>query len=301
LIRLIANPAAGRGRARWVIPGARAAFAPLGAEVVETTRPGDEARLVREALAAGAETIVAIGGDGTWSKVAAAIVAARSACRLGLIAAGTGNDLAKNLAVPASDIGAMARLAAEGTTRSIDVGFVDDRFFVNCAGFGFDAAVLGAAEGRQWPRGDALYAWCAAERLFGYRGVSVASDDGPFRTHLLLVIANGERFGGSFRIAPSADMSDGAFDIVGVADASPLGRVRLFAAAVRGTHVGLRAVETRRAAAVRLRFREPPIFQVDGDLYRAATPDVTVRCVPRALRVLTSVTTSSDATSGSVQ
>jgi diacylglycerol kinase (ATP) len=286
LIRLIANPAAGRGRARRLIPGARAAFAPLGAEVVETTGPGDEARLVREALADGARTIVALGGDGTWSKVAAAIVSAGSPCALGLLAAGTGNDLAKNLGVPAGDPAATARLVAKGTARRIDVGYVDDRFFVNCAGFGFDAAVLGATAGRRWPRGDALYLTCAVEQILGYRGVEMASDEEDPRTHLLLVVANGARFGGSFRIAPGADVADGMLDIIGILDASPLRRVRLFAAAVRGTHLALPEVRHRQASLLRIRFPAAPLFQVDGDLYRAAGLEVVVRCVPGVLCIV---------------
>jgi len=173
--------------------------------------------------------------------------------------------------------------------------------FVNCAGFGFDAAVLRATEGRTWPRGDALYLSCAVEQILGYRGVEIASGTDAFRTYLLLVIANGARFGGSFRIAPGADVSDGALDIVGILDVAPMRRVRLFAAAVRGTHVALPEVRTRRASEVRLRFREAPLFQVDGDLYRASGPEVAVRCVPGALRIVSGASVSRDATSESAR
>ena len=297
MIRLIANPAAGRGRARRIIPGARAAFAPLGADLVETSAAGDEARLVREALADGVATIVALGGDGTWSKVAAAIVAEHSSCALALVAGGTGNDLAKNLGLPAHDPGAMARLVGGGATRRIDAGFVDDRFFVNCAGFGFDAAGLRAAEERRWPRGAALYLTCALEQILGYRGVEMAEVGEEFRTYLLLVVANGARFGGSFRIAPGAEVDDGRLDVIGILDAPPLRRVGLFAAAVGGTHLRLPEVRADRASLLRLRFREPPIFQVDGDLYRAGSRDVSVRCAPAALRV---VSAGSDASVGSL-
>jgi diacylglycerol kinase (ATP) len=302
VIRIIANPAAGRGRARRVIPSAHAAFAAVAdAELRETTRPGDETRLVDEALADGCRTIVALGGDGTWSKVAAAIVAARGDCALALLAGGTGNDLAKNLGVPARDPQATARLVATGAERRIDIGLVDDRVFVNCAGFGFDAAVLGATAGRTWPRGDALYLASAIEQILGYRGVDIASGSETFERHLLLVIANGARFGGTFHIAPGADISDGALDIVGVLDASPLRRVRLFAAAIRGSHLALPEVSSRRSTEVRLQFREPPLFQIDGDLYRAAAPEVTVRCVPGALRVVSGATSSPDDSSGSAR
>ena len=302
MIRIIANPAAGRGRARKLIPSAHAAFAALGpVDLRETTCAGDETRLVHDALDAGCRVIVALGGDGTWSKTAAALVAAGGDCALALLAGGTGNDLAKNLSVPARDPVATAALVAAGATRQIDVGHIDDRIFVNCAGFGFDAAVLRAAEGRTWPRGDALYVACALEQIVGYRPVSIAVGAGPFASWLLVVIANGARFGGSFCIAPGADMSDGALDVVSIADASPPGRVRLFAAAARGSHLGLPGVQSGRAAETTFRFREAPSFQVDGDLYRARAPEVVVRCAPRALRVVSAARGSPAASSGSAR
>ena len=296
MIRIIANPAAGRGRARELFHAAQDAFSPLAPVGWRETRaPGDETRLVRDALDAGAGTIVALGGDGTWSKVAAAMVAARTDCALALLAGGTGNDLAWNLGIPASDPHAIARLVEAGATRQIDVGYVDDRCFVNAAGFGFDAAVLEAATGRTWPRGDALYLACALERLFGYGGIDVAVGGAGMQRHLLLVIANGSRFGGSFRIAPSADVSDGLLDVVAIADASAARRVHLLAAATRGAHVAMRGVSVTGTSGLSLRFRTAPIYEVDGDLSRAAAPEVAVRCVPRALRVITSASCAAPA------
>ena len=272
---------------------AHAAFAPRGrVDVRETRGPGDEARLAREALNDGCETIVALGGDGTWSRVAAVMVAARTDCALALLAGGTGNDLAKSLAVPASSFASVASLVARRVTRRIDVGYIDDRCFVNAAGFGFDAAVLQAAAGRTWPRGDALYLACALELLFGYRGIDASIGGGPMRTHLLLVIANGAYFGGSFRIAPAANIGDGALDVVAILDASPVRRTMLLAAATRGAHLRLPGAFTFQERETALRFAAPPVFEADGELYRATSAEVRVRCAPAALRVITSASSS---------
>jgi diacylglycerol kinase family enzyme len=129
----------------------------------------------------------------------------------------------------------------------------------------------------------------------------MARDDEEFRTYLLLVIANGARFGGSFTIAPGADVDDGSLDIIGILDASPVRRVALFAAAIRGRHLRLPEVQAQRAAAMRLRFRDPPIFQVDGDLYQAAGCEVAVRCAPGVLRVVSASSGVSDGLRGSAQ
>src|SRR5688572_9693199 len=111
-IRVIANPAAGWGRGARELPAIRRVLDEHGIDDVRlTARSGDEARLARDAIADGVDTVIAIGGDGTWSQVGGAL--AGSACRLVPIAVGTGNDFAKTLALPSRDAQAMARLAVD--------------------------------------------------------------------------------------------------------------------------------------------------------------------------------------------
>ena len=82
---VIANPASGHGRGSRLIPRVRAAFALVGiSDLRETERSGDEVRLVNAALDAGADTIAVLGGDGTWSKCAAALASSRADARLTL-------------------------------------------------------------------------------------------------------------------------------------------------------------------------------------------------------------------------
>ena len=108
-IRIIANPASGRGRGGRALPAVRAAFARHGvSDMALTAAPGDEAVLARRAIDDGVETIVALGGDGTWSKVGRAIIESGADCRLALLSAGTGNDLAKSIGTPARDAAATA-------------------------------------------------------------------------------------------------------------------------------------------------------------------------------------------------
>ena len=107
-----------------------------------TQGPGDEARLATEAIARGFRRIVAVGGDGTWSNVANAILKTGEPASLGLVPGGTGCDLAKTLGIPARDVAACCRIVLAGATKKIDVGRVEDRHFLNIAGFGYDVAVL---------------------------------------------------------------------------------------------------------------------------------------------------------------
>jgi diacylglycerol kinase family enzyme len=186
----------------------------------------------------------------------------------------------------------MARLAVSGGSRWIDMARVDERAFLNVAGFGFDAAVLAYMETVTWLQGEALYLYAALRQLFGYRGTEVrvragAADSGV-RTHLMVVVANGRRFGSSFLIAPRAELDDGQLDVVAIGNVAGAGRrLALFAAAMKGQHTAEPEVSEWRAARVELSFREPPVFEADGELHRAARREVVVECVPRAVRLVT--------------
>lgn len=260
-------------------------------DVRRTAGPGDEGPAARRAVDDGADTLVAVGGDGTWGAVADAVVASGADVRLALAAAGTGNDFAKSLGAPAADFAATARLAVDGPDVRVDVGRVDaggapGRHFLNAVGFGFDVAVIEDVARSPWPAGRFAYAASALRQLFGYGGLAVGAGGGPAR-HLLLVVANGRHFGGTFRIAPDASLTDGRLDAIAIGDASALGRLRLFAAAARGAHVGHPEVVAAQAAAFSLTFAAPPAYQADGEHRRAASAALEVRCVPRALRVVT--------------
>ena len=292
-IVLIANPAAGRGRGVRAAALARAALDRAGPVDVRFTRgPLDEIRLAGEATRDGASTIIALGGDGTWGNVAHGILAATPGAtadarpRLALFAAGTGNDFARSLGTPAHDYGAMADLIRTSRDVRVDVGQIDDRHFLNCLGFGFDARVVERARDIRWLGGSLLYAAVALPMLFGYRGVEIAEDAGEFSHHLTYVVANGRRFGGAFMVAPWAAVDDGMLDLVTTSHAAPLRRLALFARTFRGTHRGAPEIGVRTIEALRLRFRSPPVYQVDGEFGVAATTEVVVRCLAGALRMV---------------
>ncbi len=293
MVRLLWNPASGRGRGAQLIPRLRAAFAAQGiTDVVQTQREGDEARLVREAIADGIQTIVVAGGDGTWGKSAVALAQAGSPARMAFVAAGTGNDFAKNLRAPAHDIEAMAALVAGGgVERRVDLGRVDGNWFANVAGFGFDVEVLMATKGSRLLRGPAVYVAAALGQLFSFGGIpvritGVASIFAPRRQRLMLVFANGKEFGGAFKIAPMATVDDGKLDAVVFEDGIKLGRLPLLARALRGTHLAHPKVFHKAGAEFTLEFDAPPAYELDGDLHLAPSRTVTVACVPQALRVL---------------
>lgn len=293
MIRVLWNPSSGRGRGAARYPALRAAFARHGiTDFVQTQREGDEARLVHEAIADGVQTLVVAGGDGTWGKSAVALARADSPARMAFVAAGTGNDFAKNLRAPAHDMDAMAALIASGgVERRVDLGRVDDQWFANVAGFGFDVEVLIASRGAKRLRGPAVYVAAALGQLFRFRGIAarisgVAPAGASRRPRLMLVFANGKEFGGAFRIAPMARVDDGRLDAIVFEDGIKLGRLALLARALRGTHIGHPKVLHAAGSEFALEFDAPPAYELDGDLHFAKSQVVTVASLPAVLRVL---------------
>ena len=173
----ILNPRAGLAAAR-----ARAALERSahwgGMEVRLTTAPGDARHFASEAAAAGAEIVLAIGGDGTANEIAWGLLGTSAA--LGLVPMGSGNGLARTLGIPLKPDRALAVLA-DAVPRAMDVGMINERPFLNVAGAGFDAQVgldfheHGRRGGR---RGVFTYVWLSVLRTMNYRAESFVLDAG---------------------------------------------------------------------------------------------------------------------------
>jgi diacylglycerol kinase (ATP) len=255
-----------------------------------TTKAGDEARLAAEAIAQGYDTIVAVGGDGTWSNVGNAILASGTRTRLGLVPGGTGCDLAKSLGIPQNDVRGCAAIVAAGHARSIDVGRVEQRHFLNIAGFGYDVAVLEDSWSVAYLEGSLLYLYCALRQLRSFPGfsVDVAADGAPAARKglLMLVIANARVFGGGFKIAPAADLADGRLDVVAFANMGFWPRLGIMQQLLAGTHGSSPHVEATQVRALELRFDAPPAYETDGEWNRASAATLRVESIPAALDVL---------------
>jgi diacylglycerol kinase (ATP) len=290
-VYVVFNPHSGKGRgARFVAPVLQALAPAKRLEHGLTQGPGDEARLAEEAIRRGFRRIVAVGGDGTWGNVGNAILRTGVPAALGLVPGGTGCDLAKTLGIPPRDVGACCRIVLDGVTRTIDVGRIEDKHFLNIAGFGYDVAVLEDSWSVGYLEGGALYLYCALRQLASYRGFSLEGEvDGrPLgKTDMLMVIvANARIFGGGFRVAPHADLEDGKLEAVSFGNMGFSGRVSALVGLLRGTHLRHPRVTAETASRLVYRFAAPPAYETDGEWNQARSADVVVEAVPKALRVL---------------
>lgn len=291
-IFVVFNPHSGKGRgARFVTP-LLDALAASGREVGHalTTRAGEEAELAAKAVAEGCRTIVAVGGDGTWSNVGNAILRSGQRARLGLVPGGTGCDLAKSLGIPQQDVRACAQIVLDGFVKTIDVGSIEDRFFLNIAGFGYDVAVLEDSWSVAYLEGSLLYLYCAVRQLGRFPGflaeLQREGGEAQKRDLLMLILANARVFGGGFQIAPQADLADGALDAIVFGNMGLWARLGIMQKLLVGSHLGSPHVEASRGRSYLLRFDAPPAYETDGEWNRAASAEVRVEVVPSALDVL---------------
>lgn len=277
---VLSNPTAGDDAFR-VLAEASARLRAHGLRIAHIAADSvDESiALTRHAVEDGIDAVVAVGGDGiVWQAWQAT---ATTGTPVGIVPAGTGNDLARVLGIP-DEAGAAADVAATGHRRTIDLGRVSadegpDQWFGTVLAGGFDALVTDRANRMKWPGGRLRYnaatiVELANLRLLPYR---ITFDDEPAveLDATLVAVGNASTYGGGMRIAPGALLDDGLLDVVVATSANRTRLLRLFPTVYRGAHVDLPEVMVRRARRVRL---ESPGITVyaDGEPLRALPVEV---------------------------
>jgi diacylglycerol kinase (ATP) len=293
-IAVLANPGAGRGRRRGLLPAVLDRLGASGRTVRLLSADGPDAaeQACHRAVTDGAAALVAVGGDGTVHRAVQAV--AGTGTWFGVVPVGTGNDFAAGTGVPSDPLAAAEAIAAavrDGRATSIDMARVttaagDARWFGAVLAAGFDAICNERANRMRWPRGPRRYDLAVLLELARLRPrrYSLTLDGVDHSLSAVLVaIGNCPSYGGGMRICPAADPADGLLDVV---VAGPLGRgavARLKPQLRRGTHVADPAVTSYRAREIRIT-ADGIIGYADGE--RVAALDLVVTCVPGALRLL---------------
>jgi YegS/Rv2252/BmrU family lipid kinase len=292
---LIINPAAGQGKRALASDAVHDAFREIDPEIYLTQTIGDAERTAEVAAASGRyDCVIAAGGDGTVNEAATGVLKAwaRTGIQvpLGIVPLGTQNVLAGELGLPAASLHDLAAVVKTGRTRRIDVGRINDRYFLLMAGLGFDAAVV-----RDIQRpikeliGPAAYAFATLAALTKYRSTSMKITlDGEVLTSevFLLVVANAASYAyRQVKIAPFASLDDGWLDLC-IFERPPTDRIGFatqVAALFAGRHLRDPRVRYYRAREIRIDSDPSVGVQLDGDSY--TTTPVSISAVPRGLSV----------------
>ncbi|HCC46639.1 MAG TPA: hypothetical protein DEQ38_00745 [Elusimicrobia bacterium] len=299
----ILNPAAGHGRAGsfWAAIKDRALRLAPGSGFAATERSGHAAALARGAVLAGAEKIIAVGGDGTFCEALEGVLSApedlRRRAALGAFPAGSGCDLARHLGCPRDGDGLLAMLA-RGPVRPIDAGRVqytqEDgspgvRHFINIAAFGLAGDVAHHIKEMGKPLGGTVsYAVSSLISIMSARArelrLKADGRDISGRYHLG-VLANTSSMGGGMLVAPGARDDDGLMDLVLVSDMSRLALARKFPLLYSGTHLGTSGVSVVSLRRLEADSDETVYLNIDGEA-GGRLPAV-FEVLPRAVNILT--------------
>lgn len=239
MIELIVNPIAGGGLARKIAAKAAEKLKErsIAFEMHTTERPGQATELAREAAQRGCETVIAFGGDGTVSETAAGLRGTKTA--LGIIPSGTGNDFIKSAGIPKQWEQALDFILTH-PARPVDSGVLNERFFLNECGTGFDVMVLDFAEQvKNRLHGMLPYLYGVVRAVAAFRPIPMHIEIGDEvvldGSYMVCAIGNGSFIGGGIPIVPSADLTDGLLDVL-VVDAVPRWRIPFYLPALlKGT------------------------------------------------------------------
>jgi len=298
---VVVNPTSGRGRGRAVGERTITELRARGHEVVDLSAgSAEEARArAKRALARGIDALVVVGGDGLVNL--GVNVVAETDVPLGIVAAGTGNDVARSLGLPRHDVpkAVDAMLAAlERGPRTIDVvsvgppGYATRTWFAGVLSCGFDAAVNARANRMRWPRGALKYWIAILPELRRYRpyGYKVTTDDATWESSgTLVAVGNSSQFGGGIKITPDARLDNGVLHVL-VASGLPRKEIlRVLPLVKVGKHLGHQACEVFETRSVLIEPVErlgapPPEAFADGEHVGPLPLQVDVH--PGILRVL---------------
>jgi diacylglycerol kinase (ATP) len=242
----IVNPVAGNGFGATQVDTVRQMMTRHGAagEVVLTKSKGHATELAAQYADKGFPIIVGVGGDGTLSEIAQALVT-RKGVTFGAVSAGTGNDFIHILGFPDRFEEPQWQALFAGTTAAMDVGRCNGKFFINGMGLGFDAQVAyenyHMEDGGEVRKGSkSKYTWHIVKNIFSYKERPMRVTVGgrtEERRSFLNTIANGRRLAGGLELTPRAIANDGLLDYCSTDPLSVPMRLRELMSVSRHTHL----------------------------------------------------------------
>ncbi len=292
-VGLIANPYAAKRRAGTLGHEVQTLLTGAGLSVIDLSAPDAvtarrRARAVLDTL----DGLVVVGGDGTVALGASLVCGTRT--RLGIVPAGSGNDLARALGLPLGDSDAAVRTIVSTLARTeqridaIEAHFEGESksesvIALGNLNMGFDAIVNARANRSRFG-----YTSAVARELFAYRPREYWVEvDGGERVDIeasLLTLCNSGYFGGGMKYCPKSRLDDGVLELVSVAGISRAGLVRFFPRVFSGTHVSLEQYTLTRCTSLTIGSREPLEVCSDGES-RSFLP-LHARVLPGAVSIL---------------
>ena len=287
---MLLNPCAGMRKANKVLVDILSIFnrADYDVQVYITAGPGDGISAVKT-LAPGMDVVVCCGGDGTLNETVSGLLEAGLDIPLGYIPAGSTNDFAASLGLPADPIAA-AQLIVSGTPACYDVGQFGDRFFSYVASFGaFTKASYATSQNVKNALGHTAYLLEGIQELSQIRKVSLQLElDGePLEDEYLFgAVCNSTSVGGLLTLDPNqVDMSDGMFEVLLVRMPKDFSEIAECIMAVQKQQYNCRMMTFRSAKTITVRAETELDWTLDGE--KAPTDgNITITNLHHAIRLI---------------
>lgn len=259
-----------------------------------TEQPGEATALARQAVHEKADAVLVVGGDGTINEVVNGL--AESPVALGVLPGGTGNVWAKALGLPTrSPLHLMplldsVRALVPGTTRRIDLGTANGRYFLQWTGLGLDAEVTYAMEPRtrrQRRLGIVAYLVAGvttATHMAGTRTRIWIDDQRVYRRSILVVVSNSRIYSAGLTMATDARLDDGLLDVDVFAGTGFGDSMRTALGVITGLHVRDPRHSVYRGRSIQVESDRPLAVHVDGEPF--GTTPLHCQVVPKGLTVL---------------
>lgn len=296
--KIILNPYSNRWAAKESIPQVEQALAEvkLDYELVLTAEPQEGTALAEAAVNEGFDAIVAAGGDGTINEVLNGLLSATAdgpTIPFGILPLGTANDF--NLMAGLPDTVADAALViAQGKTRQIDAGQVNDRFFINNSGLAMEPMVTLENIRMKRLSGEIRYVVALLKVIAKMKAwqMQVEWDDGGYDGPVyLLSVCNSPRTGG-FQMAPGAKIDDGLFDVVLAPEVPRRTLLLLLLRLMQGTHVNHEVVTFIRTANLSVSSRPGTPAHTDGEVFTESIERIEYKILPGKVTLLSPETTA---------
>ncbi|PAF36384.1 diacylglycerol kinase [Terribacillus saccharophilus] len=268
--RIIYNPTSGKEAFRRELPDVLEIFEKAGYETSThaTTCEGDATAAARLAVERGYDLVVACGGDGTVNEVVSGLAEQPNRPKLGIIPVGTTNDLARALFIP-RNIKRAAEIIVEGRTRKLDIGKVNDHYFMNIAGGGkLTELTYDVPSKTKTMLGQMAYYLKGIEMLPSLRPIKVEIEyDGKwFEDEIMLfLVSNTNSVGGFEKLAPDAQLDDGLFDLVILRKTNIAEFIRIASLAIRGAHLDHDLIFYTRANRIKVKPADKMQLNIDGE------------------------------------
>jgi diacylglycerol kinase (ATP) len=215
------------------------------------------------------DLVVAAGGDGTINEVVNGLAEQDYRPQLGIIPVGTTNDFARALDLPRDDIIACADVIANGVPMPVDIGKMNDKYFINIAGGGrlteltYDVPIK-----LKTMLGQLAYYIKGIEMLPSIKPteVSIEYDGKLFEGEIMLfLVANTNSVGGFEKLAPDASLNDGMFTLLILKKANLADIVRVATLAMRGEHIHDKNVIYEKANRIKVQAKKDMMLNLDGE------------------------------------